>query len=102
MRIGQESVVRHPRRRRNVGRVLQNDALLPHPSKHGEWDVAELEAPDMLRGTQEGPLEKIDRNRIFASDLAKEAITRRASALSSSPPSWPAVRSSARRASRIP
>ena len=43
-------------------------------SKNVEWDVAELEAPDMLRGKQEGLLEKIDRSRIDTKDLVKEAI----------------------------
>lgn len=43
-------------------------------SRNVEWDVAELEAPDMLRGRQEGLLEKIDRSRVAAGDLVKEAI----------------------------
>jgi putative spermidine/putrescine transport system substrate-binding protein len=43
-------------------------------SKNVEWDVAELEAPDMLRGKEEGLLEKIDRSRIDTKDLVKEAI----------------------------
>lgn len=43
-------------------------------SKNVEWDVAELEAPDMLRGKQEALLEKIDLSRIDTKDLVKEAI----------------------------
>jgi len=43
-------------------------------SRNVEWDVAELEAPDLLRGRQEGLLEKIDRSRINTADLVKEAI----------------------------
>lgn len=43
-------------------------------SKNVEWDVAELEAPDMLRGKAEGLLERIDLSRIQTGDLVKEAI----------------------------